>query len=138
MSATEWRPGPAGPRHYYHIRYAESADGMAWMRDGTVCLDYATPDEHAFARPWVVRDADMYRMWFAVRGAALRRSATPSPRMVSAGPGNCCRYSTAGSEAWDSEMVEYPCVFDWRGGRYMLYNGNDYGRTGVGLAVLDA
>ena len=37
---------------------------------------------------------------------------------------------------WDSEMVEYPCVFDGSGRRYMLYNGNDYGRTGVGLAVL--
>ena len=34
-------------------------------------------------------------------------------------------------------MVEYPCVFDWNGRRFMLYNGNDYGRTGVGLAVLE-
>ncbi len=34
-------------------------------------------------------------------------------------------------------MVEYPCLFDWNGRRYMLYNGNDYGRSGVGLAVLD-
>jgi len=32
-------------------------------------------------------------------------------------------------------MVEYPCMIDYRGRRYMLYNGNDYGRTGVGLAV---
>ena len=32
-------------------------------------------------------------------------------------------------------MVEYPCVFDWDGRRYMLYNGNGYGRTGVGLAL---
>ena len=44
---------------------------------------------------------------------------------------------TAGPEPWESEMVEYPCVFDWNGRRYMLYNGNDYGRSGVGLAVLD-
>jgi hypothetical protein len=32
-------------------------------------------------------------------------------------------------------MVEYPWIFDWQGRRYMLYNGNDYGRTGLGLAV---
>ena len=44
--------------------------------------------------------------------------------------------SAFGSE-WESEMVEYPCVFVWAGRRYMLYNGNDYGRTGVGIAVLD-
>jgi len=34
-------------------------------------------------------------------------------------------------------MVEYPFVFDHKGGRYMLYNGNGYGRTGFGIAVLD-
>jgi intein-encoded DNA endonuclease-like protein len=38
---------------------------------------------------------------------------------------------------WDSEMIEYPFVFDHRHRRYMLYNGNGYGRTGFGLAVLD-
>ena len=38
---------------------------------------------------------------------------------------------------WDSEMIEYPFVFDHKGQRYMLYNGNDNGRTGFGFAVLD-
>ena len=36
---------------------------------------------------------------------------------------------------WDSEMQAYPSVFDDAGTRYLLYNGNDYGRTGVGWAV---
>ena len=33
------------------------------------------------------------------------------------------------------EMVEYPWVFDHDGTRSMPYNGNGYGRTGVGLAA---
>jgi len=33
-------------------------------------------------------------------------------------------------------MIEYPCVVDAGGRRVMLYNGNDYGRTGIGLAEL--
>jgi hypothetical protein len=37
---------------------------------------------------------------------------------------------------WDSEMIEYPFVFDHKGQRYMLYNGNGYGRTGFGIAAL--
>ena len=41
------------------------------------------------------------------------------------------------SSGWDSEMVCYPHVFDHKGKRYMLYNGNGYGRTGFGLAVLE-
>jgi hypothetical protein len=35
-------------------------------------------------------------------------------------------------------MIEYPCVFDHKGARYMLYAGNGYGRTGFGLAVLES
>jgi len=41
------------------------------------------------------------------------------------------------SEGWDSEMIEYPFVFDHKGERYMLYNGNGFGKTGFGLAVLN-
>ena len=35
---------------------------------------------------------------------------------------------------WDGEMTCYPCVFEWDGEIWMLYNGNGYGRTGFGLA----
>jgi hypothetical protein len=34
-------------------------------------------------------------------------------------------------------MIEYSFIFDHAGQRYMLYNGNGYGKTGIGLAVLD-
>ena len=43
---------------------------------------------------------------------------------------------TVSATGWDSEMIEYPFVFDHEGSRYMLYNGNGYGRTGFGLAVI--
>ncbi len=38
---------------------------------------------------------------------------------------------------WDSQSVEYPYVFEHRGQKFMLYNGNGYGATGFGIAVLD-
>ena len=35
--------------HYrVHIRYAESDDGIAWRRDGHVCIDFASADEYAW------------------------------------------------------------------------------------------
>jgi hypothetical protein len=36
---------------------------------------------------------------------------------------------------WDSEMQAYPAVFDHGGRRYLLYNGDGYGRTGIGWAI---
>jgi len=41
--------------------------------------------------------------------------------------------STSG---WDSQMIEYPYVFKHQGTKYMLYNGNHFGKTGFGLARL--
>ena len=38
---------------------------------------------------------------------------------------------------WDSEMIEYAYVFPYKKRKYMLYNGNGYGLTGAGLAVLE-
>jgi hypothetical protein len=135
VSGTGWSPSPAGPRHAYHIRYAESPDGRSWSRTGEVAIDYDSPDEHAFARPCVVRDHDRYRMWFSVRGTGYRIGYAESSdgrrwhrRDDECGLG-------PGDEAWENATVEYPWVFDWRGARYLLYNGNQYGRTGVGLAV---
>jgi hypothetical protein len=136
VSATEWRAHASGPRHYYNIRYAESKNGLVWHREGKICLDYATPDDYAFARPWVVKERDGYRMWFAVRGDRYRIGCAQSAegttwtRLEELG-------LAAGADEWESEMVEYPCVFEWGGRRYMLYNGNDYGKTGVGLALLE-
>ena len=41
----------------------------------------------------------------------------------------------ANEPLWD--RVPTPLVFDHMGRRYMLYNGDGYGRTGIGLAVLE-
>lgn len=138
VSASEWRQHRGEPRHYYHIRYAESLDGLEWRRTGRVCIDYASPDEHAFARPCVLRDGSLYRMWYAVRGDRYRIGYAESRDGYDWARLDAVEGLEPARDGWDSEMVAYPFVFDWSGRRYMLYNGNGYGRTGVGLAVWEA
>ena len=36
---------------------------------------------------------------------------------------------------WDHEMIAYPHLIIHKGKKYMLYNGNTYGKDGFGLAV---
>ena len=120
------------------LKYAESADGLQWQRDGRPILPHNGPGEYAHARPCVIRDSDRYRLWFTQRGDRYRLGYAES-----ADGRQWQRDDNAGAIApgpageWDSEMVTYPCVFDSDGARYLLYNGNAYGRTGFGLAVLD-
>jgi hypothetical protein len=134
VSSTGWMGTGATPEPCYHIRYAESTDGMTWDRPGRVCVDYG-PNEHAFGRPWVVRDDNLYRMWFSVRGDRYRIGYAESVDGITWERADQTGGLAPSDEGWDSEMVEYPCLFDYRGHRYMLYNGNDYGRTGVGVAI---
>ncbi len=116
------------------IKSARSRDGITWRRDGKVCVDPVDASEYAFARPTVIRDGGLYRMWFAYRGDAYRigyaesRNGETWARKPSG--------FEAGPEEWDSRSVAYPAVFSHGGRLYMLYCGNNYGLTGFGLAVL--
>jgi hypothetical protein len=135
VSCVEWEQGSDAPRHRYHVRYAESADGLAWRREGRVAIDFADASEYAIARPCVRREDGRYRMWFSARGDAYRlqyaESADgetwerlPAPSGLAPGP-----------DGWDAEMLAYPWVVDAGGERHLLYNGNGYGRTGIGYAT---
>jgi hypothetical protein len=134
VSGTGWMHEGSSLEPCYNIRYAESEDGIHWERPGRLCIDYG-PDEHAIARPWVSRDDDCYRMWFAVRGVRYRIAYAESIDGINWTRADHVGGLTPSGQGWDSDMVEYPCMLDHQGRRYMLYNGNDYGKTGVGLAV---
>ncbi len=137
LSCTSWQMRNGKPEHRYHIKYAESLDGVNWKREGLVAIDYLNEQEYAISRPSVVQDADRWRMWYSCRGSSYRIGYAESVdgrqwKRLDHQVG--IDVSPAG---WDSEMIEYPFVFDHAGQRYMLYNGNDYGKTGFGLAVLE-
>ena len=72
VSSPGWRTVNGEPQHLYHVRYAESEDGVIWRRAGRICVDFARDDEYAMGRPCVVRDGNRYRMWFHARGDAHR------------------------------------------------------------------
>jgi hypothetical protein len=137
VSGTGWRLENGQPKHWYHIKYAESDDGLSWTRDGRVCIDYGDQQEYAISRPCVLRDGDRYRMWFAARGAAYRLGYAESDDGITWTRRDAEAALLGGVGTWDSEMQEYPAVFDAGGRRHMFYNGNGYGRTGIGHAVLD-
>jgi hypothetical protein len=120
-----------------HIKYAESRDGIDWGRDGHVCIDFGAPDEYAISRPCVVKDGDVYRMWYSHRGSAYRIGYAESADGFDWQRRDEVVGIDVSPSGWDSEMVEYACVFDHGGSRHMLYNGNGYGRTGIGHAVLE-
>ena len=137
-SGVRWTPTPHEARPEYRIVYAESADGIAWHPTGRVCIDFESADEYAIARPCVIRDSDRYRMWFSCRGDAYRIGYAESDDGLTWDRKDIEGGLIPEGNGWESTSVEYPCVFDHERRRWMLYNGNGYGQTGIGLASLEA
>ncbi len=136
-STVSWDAGNGEMLHV--INHASSHDGHCWERKG-LAVPYVLGIAQAFSRPSVVRNRDEgYSMWFSYRGkpgdtyrigyACSQNNINWELRLNEAG-------IDVSSTGWDSEMIEYPFVFDHKGQRFMLYNGNGYGKTGFGLAVL--
>jgi hypothetical protein len=138
VSASGWRMHEGKPRHDYHVRHASSPDGLTWRREGHVAIDYAGPGEHAFGRPCVRRDGDTWRMWYSVRGERYVIGVAESADGVRWTRRDDVVGIAPSESGWDADMIEYPCVVDVAGRRLMLYNGNDYGRSGIGWAELEA
>jgi hypothetical protein len=136
VSGTGWSTG-AEIKPNYNIRYAESTDGIDWRPTGHVCIDYSYEGEHAIARPHVMKDGSIYRMWYSHRGGSYRIGYAESTDGLLWSRKDDEAGITVSREGWDSEMLAYPWVGDIGGRRRMLYNGNSYGRTGIGEALLD-
>ena len=136
-STITWDAGNGEMLHV--LKYASSADGHLWSREG-LAIPYELGKAQAFSRPTVVETKGIgYEMWFSYRnghggkyriGYALSRDGKEWKLALEK---TGIDVSLTG---WDSEMIEYPFVFNHKGERYMLYNGNGYGKTGFGLAVL--
>lgn len=138
VSAVGWELEDGAPQHRYHLRYAESDDALSWRREGRVVVDFAGPREYALGRPCVLKEHGRYRMWFCARGSSYRLAYAESD------DGLCWTRATGdvglpgGSSDWDSQMAAYPYVFDHDGARHLLYNGDGYGRSGIGYATAKA
>lgn len=119
------------------IKYAESPDGFTWNRTGDISLNFSHVSEYAMSRPFVIKENEVYRMWYSYRGLSYRIGYAESKNGIHFERLDHLVGIEPSSEGWDSESVEYPFLFDHKGRRYMLYNGNGYGATGFGLAILE-
>lgn len=135
-SNLDWGPAQTDMAHL--IKYAESKDGIHWVREGRVAIPFSSSDEYAMSKPCVLKRDGRYRMWYSYRGAAYRIGYAESADALYWQRLDHLAGIAPSDSGWDADSVEYPNVFEHRGQLWMLYNGNGYGRTGFGIAVLDA
>lgn len=134
------------PERVYKIGHAISQDGVNWQKESKQLITDKLGHNECQALPTVIRFDGKYHMFYCYRQATdFRKNMRRGYRIGYA-------YSTdlhswtrnddgvgidVSKDGWDSDMICYPHVFHCEDNIYMLYNGNEFGRFGFGLAVLE-
>ena len=146
LAGTEWVMHNGSPEIIYKNKMAISEDGVNWTRMNRNIIEDKIDHLECQAGPDVFFYKEKYHMYFVYRHGVDFRSA----------PGRGYKIGYAHSddlinwtrddensgieyseEGWDSTMHHYPHVFELDGSHYMVYNGNEFGKYGFGLAILD-
>ena len=143
-----WKQGVPGqmPDRIYKIGHATSDDGMIWKKEeGRQIISDVIDADECQALPTVIELAGKYHMYFCYRASVdFRTNPANSYRLGYATSTDLSSWIREDNEAgitrsetgWDSQMMCYPHLFASEGKTYLLYNGDQFGRFGFGLAVL--
>ena len=146
LAGRDWINHNNRPEVIYKLRMATSSNGVDWKRMNVNIIDDILGENECQAGPDVFYKDGKYHMYFVYREGLDFR--TEKGRGYQIGYAHSddgyewerddknvgIKYSESG---WDSEMAHYPHVFELNGNYYMLYNGNEFGRFGFGLAILE-
>ncbi|NOW04159.1 hypothetical protein [Clostridium beijerinckii] len=121
----------------YDIRYMESEDGINFVGSGDVIIG-TQGDEYRVGRPYVIKDEDIYKMFFCAGSEDLTYKLAYAESLDGI---NWTRDDdklniSLSPSGWDSQMMAYPSVVKYNDKTYLFYNGNDYGYDGFGYAEL--
>jgi len=134
VSTKGWKKSENGLIAPYFLKYAESKNGIDWQLNESIAINISKR-ELGLGRASVIKENGIYKMWYSYStkkyriGYAESKNGKVWKRMdQKAG-------ITISASGWDSNTIEYPFVFNYKGNKMMLYNGNNYGMTGFGYAL---
>lgn len=127
---SEFQTGKSKSLPVYDIRHMRSDSYEQFPTQGSVVLE-CTGDEHRLGRPYVTRTGRHYEMYF---GFGTESQPYWLTKAESSDLINWERskeiISPKGPIMNDDQMQAYPSVFQIEGNRFLLYNGNEYGKYG--------
>ena len=145
VAGRNWKLVEGRPEPVYKIRMALSLDGIHWSKICKDLIDWRIEEDEAQASPDVFFANGKYHMFFCYRFSFQYRSHAYGYRIGYASSTDLIVWLRddakvgidVSKEGWDAEMISYPHVFELDGKTYMAYLGNEVGRNGFGLAVLE-
>ena len=145
IAGRSWKRVEGRAEPVYRIRMATSPDGLTWTKANRDLIPPRIEADEAQASPDVFEAGGRYYMHFCYRYSTGYRSHERGYRIGYAWSTDLLNWTRddarcgidVSEEGWDAQMISYPHVFAVDGRTYLAYLGNEVGRGGFGLAVLD-
>lgn len=146
----KWMPQSTGEpvARVYKIGHATSSDLINWHKeDGRQVIQDVLQEDECQALPTVIKINEIYHMYFCFREATdFRRNPERSYKLGYAFSTDLINWQRDDMKGgihksetltnWDSEMLCYPHIFKVKEKVFLLYNGNEFGKFGFGVAEL--
>jgi len=149
LSCTEWvRDGSWKVEPRYHIKQAISSDGISWTRKGDIAIGYKSDTEGGICNASVIEEDGIGKMWYCYRRTKDYRSNPENSYRI-----GYAEYDETKDREWqrkdylvdigsplpglDDVMQCYPQIIKYKDKKFMFYNGNNFGSTGILYATLD-
>ncbi len=144
VSGKKWVQTVGRAEPIYKIRMATSSDGICWKKHGRDIMPSLLEENECQACPDVFWKNGKYHMFFSYRyhldfksrGRGYQIGYATSEDLFNWTRQDELAGISVSSSGWNGDSVSYPHVFELEGQIYMLYQGNQIGRSGFGLAQL--
>lgn len=145
IAGRKWKMVDDRAEPVYKLRLATSDDGVHWTKLNKDLVESRVEEDEAQASPDVFYANGKYHMFFCYRYSSRYRGKQNGYRIGYASSHDLIDWTRDDAKAgidvseqgWDAEMISYPHVFELDGKTYMAYLGDQVGRHGFGLAVLE-
>jgi hypothetical protein len=143
LSCLNWIEHDSIMEPTYDIKYAESSDGINWNPMGITCIPLHG-DEGGISSCRIIKKENKYIMWYSIRDKINYRNDTKHSYRIKYAESHDGIAWTKNTKIdldisknfiWDSEMVCYPFIIQKNNKLIMFYNGNGFGKTGIGYAI---
>jgi hypothetical protein len=144
LSCRKWKEYQGRMEPTYDIKIATSENLIDWLPLNKIAIGLEN-NEGGISKASILNIDSKFYLWYAVRNATdYRENTANSYRIKCAESSDLIHWNRINvlgldidpTSEWENSMVEYPHVFKFDNHIYMLYNGNGFGETGFGYAIL--
>jgi hypothetical protein len=142
VAGSDWQTINGKEMPVYEVKYIESSDGINWPNEGKTLVRITDHDEHGFGRPvlYCPPDHKFKYLHYSVRSISRMAYHLGVARSTNSQDWERIDDSlslTISEHSFDSDAIMYSAPIHLNGTDLLFYNGNEFGREGIGVARLN-